>query len=448
MFVLSILGTILFFILGYRFPRKMGWAAVMALPLLGPIAFSLVPDKTLNLTVNRIAFAIALGMLAGELQNGFRLRKLFKDKLFATALLFAVIIVIKSLGDQPAKALFIFLPNILAPLLIGYLLIREKSDLERMADIFAWQTAIISFFTFVEFFTHFNIGVWLALLNPNVDLNFTAVIYRSGLFRPQGLYANAVQTATLLSFGLPIVIWYSTKRKGLGLFFVFLTLGALLLSQSRAAYLAMVFIGLLLLLKFIKKTTLILPMAFVLALLMIVVIPKFSIFMGGFYENTIIGTIKNSDPELKVSTKFDRIPKFWAGFLEKPLFGYTGYPDNTYNDVMDSDDIPSPFMYALVGGIVLFLIYMKMIFGIPYRAFRLCITKSRPKKDGDFLYYLFTGFSAAVFMEMTNWIVAHWPVMFMMSVAIFKVYILPALPPGQRIRKQRRRLVWTTRRSW
>ncbi len=420
---LSISAFVAFVFLGYRFPRRSGWGVLLTLPLLGPGIFSIVPSATLPLTINRAAVAIAVGMLFRNYSEGFSLRALFKSKVFILLLLFLLGVLLKSFDDRFVNMVFTWIPNWLTPFIICFLLIRDDHDLQLLAKIISWQTAIIGFFIILEYFTKYNIG--LTILHTSPDPVYSYYTYeRSGYFRPAGLYLNSVFTGFYFAFAFPIVLWYARRTRITGIILALISFAAITLLQTRAVYIS-AFLSIVLIL--ITRDLTSIKKLFALSCLALIVIVSYSDFSKwteSIYKENIVESFATTDKysDVNVRSKLERIPRAWEFFLERPITGYLS-PVNALWYIMNGDDIPSPFLYLLSGGIFLCLIYVSMILALPITTFRLSRDKMVPYRERMFLYYAGVSFLSGIIVVFSNACEDHFPIMFMLYASIYKVYV-------------------------
>lgn len=128
-----------------------------------------------------------------------------------------------------------------------------------------------------------------------------------------------------------------------------------------------------------------------------------------------------------VQAKIDRIPVAIDYFLKKPLSGY-GSPQYAYFVVMNTDDIPSPLIYLLAGGIPLCFIYLMLIAYMPYSTLRLSMYKEFSMAQRDILMFSGIAFLGGVICVFSNWQEAHFLIMYMLYISIYKVYLYKEKP--------------------
>ena len=91
---------------------------------------------------------------------------------------------------------------------------------------------------------------------------------------------------------------------------------------------------------------------------------------------------------------------------------------------MRYNDLPSPLIYLLSGGIILFLTYLFMIFYMPYSVFSLSKIRGLSSSQREFLIYACSAFVGGIVVVFSNWQEAHFLIMYMLYISIFKIYKL------------------------
>lgn len=440
--LLSIFGLILAFLVGYQFPRKAGWGVLLIAPVLGPATFTFVPSSLLPLTTYRVAFAITMGViLRNHDRHGIPLSSIFKSTFVKVVVVFSLFIILISLEDRLKNIMFTYIPKLILAFALCYILIRDEKDLQRLVKIFVWQAALICLFIVLEVYTDFDIGVILRKTIPGYDItqlqskhfNFSI---RSGYFRATGLYGSGVSTGYALAFLFPLTLLYSIQGKVLNKFPILLVIVGLVLMQPRAALVG-IFVALLVLLMGIillkgKKIIGKIKAVTKLALILIITCSFLVLFFPSIPEkasHVLAESIQYSsdDRDLTMKGKIDRIPIAIDYFLERPFTGY-GSPQYAYSKVMRCQDLPAPLIYLLAGGIPLCLLYLIMIFYMPYSVFRLSRRKGLNSGQRVFLTYAVAAFVGGVVVVFSNRVEAHFMIMYMLYISIYKVYVYRGKP--------------------
>ena len=88
---------------------------------------------------------------------------------------------------------------------------------------------------------------------------------------------------------------------------------------------------------------------------------------------------------------------------------------------MYTDDIPTPLIYMLSGGILLLITHLYVYLYPIYKTLNL--SKSTDKKTSRYLVIVSTALSVGFFMTLTNWLETHRMIMIMVFIASYK-YVL------------------------
>jgi hypothetical protein len=438
--ILSILGIILAFLIGYQFPRKAGWGVLLIAPILGPATFTFVPSMLLPLTTYRVAFAITMGViLRNHDRHGIPLSSIFKSMFVKIVVVFSLFVICISLKDgaQMKNLLFRYIPWVTTALVISYYTVKDEADLQRLVNILVWQAAIVGLFIFLEYFTDFDIKMILRSTIPEYDLSkLSSKLYeaktRTGFYRPSGIDGSAVHTAYRLAFLFPLTLWYARGGRLWKFLPVIMVLLSLMLLQTRAAVVGILcgFIPLSIGLALSKRTrtsvrlsSTIKYMVIICILVVVVVIFEPSILKIGylFISKTFLSSFTDTDI-LATKNKLLRIPFAINLFMEGSLLGY-GSPYHVLSIKMGSADIPAPFIYLLSGGIFLGLLYLLMIITLPLSVFRAAIKLRLRPEQKKFLVYACAAFTCGIVVVFSNWVESHFFIMYILYISIYKVYL-------------------------
>ena len=433
---LSLLGMLIFFLFGYQYYRKAGWVIVAIMPILAPTNFTFVPSNLLPLTMTRVAFAVTLGMI---LKNYHRkeipLRGILRSSFVKILCLFSLFVVVISIHDRFENIFFTYIPRLVVGLALCYIIIRDRKDLNRLVTIFVLQAALISVFILLEYFTSINVMVWLRKTIPGVDLYSLQTkgyneIVRAGFLRASGIDGNSVPTGYRLVFLFPIVLWFAYKKKIVGIILIGILASAFILLQTRAAFVgaaasmfALIMSFFLLrdvcLIRQIKIIGNLVVPYFIILIILLFFFPQIINPFKNFYNQSLLPVfISRGDT---VSAKIDRLPRALNYIKKEPLKGY-GSPHYAYFFVMETDDVPSPVIYAIAGGIPLVTLYLAMIFYMPYSIFKLSRMPGLNTKDRVFLCFAFASFVGGITVVFSNWQEKHFMIMYMLYISIYKVY--------------------------
>ena len=433
---LSLLGFISSFLAGLLFPRKAGWGMLLVAPLLGPATFTLVSSSLFPLTIYRIAFAITLGVALSSFDGDLRRSSIFKSTFVKIVFVFTLFVIIISFQDRPKNLFFSYIPEIILSFLLCFVLIRNEEDLYKLVRIFVWQAALIGVFIVLEYFTDFDITVLLRSTIPGYDLyDLQAKQYvyttRAGFFRASGIDGNAVQTGYRLAFLFPLTLWYASRRNLLHVMPLLCVTAGLILLQTRAAlggivagclvlffgFTTMRRIGITSKLKLFLKLAL---MASIPILFVMVFSPTMLNIATGFWRESVLPTISGADLGTQVKTA--RIPVALNYFFANPFLGY-GSIMYSYSVVMNYDDIPAPLLYFLSGGVFLGCLYLLILYYLPKSVFRLTKRADLRIEQREFLLFAAAAFVGGVVVLFSNWQEAHFMIMYMLYISIYKVYM-------------------------
>lgn len=442
--LLSIFGVLSAFLIGYQFPRKAGWGVILIAPLLGPATFTFVSSSFLPLTTYRIAFAITMGViLRNHNQHGIPLSSIFKSTLVKIVVVFSLFVILISLGDRSKNIIFTYIPNLILAFALCYILIRGEKDLQKLVKIFVWQGAIISVFIMLEYFTDFDINIILMKTIPGYDFSSLQSKHllseariegmtRAGITRAMGIDGNAVATSYRLTFLFPLALWYMIRRKGvINKLPVSLVLVAFFLLQTRASFVGIIisFIMLLVLLLISntksvtqKMRSILKPISLlvILGVVFVLIYPD-AIKWSKYNYESFMSSFDSSSKEY-IGGKISRIPRAIDLFLKKPFIGYLVSPYYSYSILMYYNDLPSPFIYLLSGGIILLIIFLLMVFFMPYSTFKLSKIRDLHLHQREFLIYACSAFVGGIVVVFSNRQEAHFLIMYMLYISIYKVF--------------------------
>lgn len=439
--LLSLAGFMLAICLGYLAPRRAGWIILLVAPVLGPATFTLVSSSLFPLTIYRIAFGVTVGMVLRHYGRRPIFRPVVHTTFVKILLAFSLFVIIVSVGDRLTNLVFTYIPELLLAILLPFLLVNSEKDLQRFATILVWQAALIGGFVILEFFTDFDVSVALRSTIPEADLQELQAkqfVYetRAGFFRPSGIDGNAVQTGYRMAFLFPLTLWYTSRGALWRSVPVILAAAGLALLQTRAAFVA---IGLALLLlaggllmtkgtAVVRKFRYLFRLLLFLALTFVVltrVSPSITHIASTSIQETLIPILRG-DLQI-IDEKVNRVPLALEYFWQKPILGH-GSPQFVYFEVMDTQDIPSPLIYLLSGGILLGAIFLLLLYYIVYSTARLARSKRLNPRQKEFVTYAAAAFAAGVIVVFSNWQEAHFMIMYMLYMAIIRVYATPFSP--------------------
>jgi len=360
---------------------------------------------------------------------------------------FSLFVIIISLDDRLKNIVFTYIPSLFISFVLCFYIIRNEKDLNRLIIIFVWQAALISLFIVLERYTNFSATVWLMDTVPNYDVkrlqwklfrseHYLAALNRGGGIRAIGIDGSAVQSAYRLSFLFPLTLYYAFSKpilqKPWRCLPVVLTIVAIYFLFTRAAFIGVIFsiislFAAMVLLKVNRrlkkrKRKIIRKLLFgVVLCVMFICFFKPAVIKS--LHSTVYKSVDFSKySNVSLSAKFERIPVAIDHFKKRPLRGY-GSPLYVLSTVMKGDDLPSPFIYLLAGGIFLFLIFMTLIFYLSFSIFRLTRKRELSFSQKEILTYALSAFIGGTIVVFSNACETHFMIMYMLYISIYKVYI-------------------------
>ena len=427
--IVSITAVFIFFMLGYKFPQKAGWAVLVIAPILGPSKFTFVPATLLNLTTNRVAFAVTLGViLSNHTRHGIPLSSIFKSHFVKIVTAFSLFVIIISLEDRLQNLVFTYVPDLIFVFALCFILIKNEKDLEKLVKIFAWQGFVIAALVVIEYFTNFNFNEIAKHTIGDADLYQTGFknyrnMQRAGFYRCSGIDSHPVQTAYRLTFLFPLALWYATRG---GKLWRMLPLSLVTFSfiflQTRTVFVG-ISVSLIVFIFLSRKIRIFFKIGVLLlttVVSLMVFVPSSLDVLDSFIEKSIKPIYLTRGDSIDHKTL--RIPVAINYFLRKPFTGY-GSPQYVYYVIMDTDDLPSPLIYLLAGGIPLCIIYFMLIAYMPYSILKLSMYKKFSNAQRDILMFSGVAFLGGVVCIFSNWQERHFLVMYMLYISIYKVFL-------------------------
>jgi len=428
MTIFSLIIFLISIILGYFYSHRAAWSMIIIFPLFSPMNLAIVPDPLLFLNIDRVAFAIALGIHLKN-WNSIKLKLLLKNKFIKIFLIFSLYVVIISFSDRIKNIIFTYIPQIYLVLVLGYYVIKTEDDFNKVVKIFAWQGAFFGIIILMQFFNIYDLPKELRLLLPTPDLDtFQTNISRYGLLRVSGSDGNSGPSGFRLVFYIFISLLYIQMKLTVFRFppLLFCTVGIFFL-MTRAAYVGL-FGGFIYfaiaslittfnhLMKYIKSLFKVISISFILfgALLLI---PSVNKIVFTFSEY-----IKSDESNIEIQKKIARFDPAFKAFNEKPIFGH-GSPEYVYYVIMGTDDLPAPFIYAIAGGIPLLILFVLFVFYMPYTFYTYAKLKFSNVIIKIELLIISTSFLAGLIPLFSVWSDPHLIVMILFYVMAYK-YIL------------------------
>jgi O-Antigen ligase len=430
--ILTLTGLFCAVAVAFARPKIVGWATVAIVPLIGTTQFTLVPSDLLPLTAYRLAFAVSIGILLRASYRRSLARPLLRSGFVRVLIMFTAYLVFISSPDRLSNIVFSYLPELFLSVTIGYVLVRDERDLNRLISIFCWHGAVIGFLVIIEFTTQISTYRLLSSTNPHQNLLSLQSLTRAGFFRPQGLDGNSVQSAYRLVFLAPFALWYAVDRGRGAKRFVPVTgvIIALALLQTRAAWVAL-FVGLAALpfsltlasraSLLAKLKTLAAPLlsgAVALTLIAVAFPTTQEVFVTSLSET--LAPLLQGDLRL-VDAKLSRIPVALELIARRPLTGY-GSPQFVYYELMQTDDLPSLLIYVLSGGLILGLLFLALLASMVGGMLRHVHERALSQSQRIFAAFALSGFLAGTVVVFSNWQERHFLEMYLVYMAIYRVY--------------------------
>lgn len=433
MVFLLFIFIVISFLSGYLFPKKMGWLLIITMPILSGIPeLTIIPYK-LPLKIIPVSFFVSIGILMSYKSPSLILKRLYSNITVKYVIIFLSILLLASLRDNYSSFFFSTIPAIFTPFILLYMIIESEDDINKLIKIMAWSSAIIGFFTIVEFFTIFNPAIELvSLTNPNYDPRAAYTVggtyhLRSGVNRVGGMDLYPVFTAVKLAIFFPITLYYfySSRNKLFGILPVLFTIPGLILTQSRAAILGLL-IGLFYLiikapLRWGKR---IIPGLFIAILISFAISPAFNSIFIDFFETSFLPIF---------DTRFEynvmRMNYIWDGFalLKDRIFIGYGSPTFVYYILLNADDLIGPLLYALSGGIFCALFYLLFLFSMPFQSFQFSKSQHLNNSSKNMLDIITSALLIGVVVVFSNQLDRHFFILIMLFSAIIKVFYYNSL---------------------
>jgi hypothetical protein len=418
--IFSFAGLLLSFIIGFIFKDKYGWFLLVMMPILGPGRLVLVPSTVAPLDFYQITILGILGILTKSNHLFKGLSYILKDRLFLLIVIFTLIRFIISETSRYPYLFFSWVPQMLISFLLVYIIVHNRTDIDRILRIYSIQGAFIGIFIVIGYYTDFSLEELFRSTIPGYNIERIYAFVRSYNVRVNGLDGSAVLTAARLTVLIFISQYcYFFTRNRVVIVHILLIIMGLVLLQTRAAFVSILISGSLLLIPLSKLPQRYLKNIFrksiPLVLLIMASLSTVMIVMKGFFP-MLLNSITNPLQNGSMLAKLDRIPIAIQYFLLRPFTGY-GSPHHVYYDIMQTNDLPAPFIYLLSGGIFMFMLYMIILLYMPYKIYRYY------QIYGDIsLLFISMALLAGIIMPMSNWIETHFVIMLILYASVNKVY--------------------------
>jgi hypothetical protein len=428
--VFSFMILIMVMVFSYMYPKQFGWFIIMTLPLLGPNAFTIISSSFMPLTYFRFSFASMVGIIASRYYRPDHMFSLLLKKNVRMSFIFFFIIVISSLRDSPYNAIISDLPIYLIYVLFCLIFIQSKSDMYLLLKIFGWQAAICGGVIILEYFDILDIGALVRSTHSKYDygeiIHRNRNLFRAGIHRVTGLDGNAVATSYRLAFLFPLALWYSLRKGILTKLPIILTVIGLILTMGRAAIGTVTLISIVVVFRSkyfsIRRLFQMLLIILISIGVLSVTFPRLFTIAETFVNVVAIRTFEGDFGG--VQSKIDRVPRAIEYFQEKPFIGY-GSPRYVYEIVMTADDIPTPFIYLLSGGIILATLFIYLFINMSWNIMHYSKARALGKDEKLMLYLMALAILSGFIPLFSGWDTRHFLGMFWLYFAITKVYDVP-----------------------
>jgi len=370
-------------ILGFLFPRFLGWVFLAISPIFIDLGnLIILNDPIFPLRFQQLVFAISLGAALSKLSPKNIVATISKSRAIFVFILFIGAEIIYGLADYHETFLIVvthYYPAYFAAIILPFIVLKSTKDLYFLVSIFSYLCIFIVVLIVVELSFGFNIAHYLCSINmENCNLNSqhwmdtsrykSNTWYFSGQFfgRYAGFTGDPNKTAIVLAMLLVFLYanLYGQELKNQNLlrkimYSVILGFGfvILLMSQVRAPIFA--FLLILIALSFSRRNILKFNLFSILIFLPLISLPsEFLSYIAMFTENRLseVGII---DSERARSYSL-AIQIFFNSFG----LGVGGNIHSLYVNYLDYRDVSPYVSYLAVGGLVLGSLYFVFLYYI------------------------------------------------------------------------------------
>lgn len=423
--LISLFICIISIIIGFVKPKTTAYFVLITTPILSPGRLVLVPSTTLPLEYVIFAFSLSLGISLSPSFRNLIKRISFKEFRWVLVVVFMLtLLIISSNVENIPTVLFLDLTTYFVGIIIPFYLVKNYSDLELLIKILVIQGALVGIFALLAYLDIFRITYWLRLTVPDYNLDIIRDVERVGMKRIHGLDGSASQTASRLAFLFFISLWLSVKKNRLRYYLpLLLIIVGITLLQTRAAFVA-VFIGFIYLF-FVLSQKRLLSTKFIwviivssfLLVVMLTFIPFLRDMLITFVGDYLLPSLTTQNKSIDV--KVERIPIAFDYALNNLYFGY-GSREYVYYVIMRTQDLPTPLIYLLSGGIFLMTsLLIVYIFPI-YKVWRSKNLNYLNKEQKRLMIYISAALLAGFLMTLSNWLETHRMIMVMTFIGAIK----------------------------
>lgn len=418
----------LVFYISFRYPKLIGWCFVGLIPILGGIPhLLLIPHPFLFLNPDRLGMLITIAVILFNKNKVISVLRNSNRTFLISLLLFLLILFASSLRDLPLHGVIVNqLLYYLYPVFLSCFLISTQNDVMRLLKIYAWSSGIIGSLCILEYYTRFNLTYYiLSSWNPQFTVEHLSLAegYRAGFFRVNGTELNAVFTSARLAFFFPITVWYASQNKIIGKLTMGVTIIGLLFLQSRAAIFSAICTYLIILIltgtiKNIAKNILSILIVFTALFFVASVTEVFEAFFQQMFL-PFLSTVRSIyDLDAQRAWSLGNAVKI---IIKHPFIGY-GSPSYAYYDVMLTNDTPAPLLYMISGGVPLGLLYLAVMGGMPYYAFKLVFSKRLTLDQRSMVLCSAAAFIGGIIPLLGNHYYYFIPTMFLLFTGMWNVF--------------------------
>lgn len=336
-------------------------------------------NSTFPFNIERVSLFVCIGaMLKNWKYFKERMRFLFSFPGFRLIILYTLYIGFVSYSDNFKFYFFSFLPSILVPIILPALFLIKKEKYYSLFNILFLCLLLHCLAVILNYYDIFSVPKILEatfVQEYEGELkNQSKYFMRSGYFRVNGISAGVISESYYLATLSVLSMMYLLNLKTL--IFSFIVLVSIIFTGTRTAIFGY-FIGIVLFITlnnfqsaglkafypFIKKSLILL------ILISFIILPSLKniVDIDQIVNNIYISTFL-MEGEGSIEAKVLRLPIALDLFFSKPIFGYNISPKAVYMDLMNSGDLPTPFIMLLSGGIALFMIwllfFLQMVFDI------------------------------------------------------------------------------------